>query len=478
MRPREGTGIAPIILIFGLVFASCTMAASAADREPLPIPSSRASIAMSFAPVVEKTAPAVVNIYARKIVRSQSPARALDGSAFWRLFRDTLLFGYGRERFENSLGSGVIVTDDGIIVTNHHVIESAQGILIALADGRTLPGVVVLSDKRTDIAILRVVAFGLSLPTVEFGNSEDLKVGDLVVAIGNPFGIGQTVTSGIVSALARTAVGIADFRFFIQTDAAINPGNSGGALISLDGKLVGINTAIHSRALGAEGLGFAVPSNMVRTIVESAVEGRPLLRPWIGISGKKLPSGWTALLGIAQSGAVVITAVFPGGPADLAGLKVGDIILSMNGSATVDFQSLRYRIAMQVVGEVAELKALRRGVAHSVDVRLVAPPGEPARNDQWAPNLSPFSGAKAASLSPALAEELGLDSADTGVLVLDVRNGSAAAQAGLRAGDIVRSFNGEDVRTVEAFVALRLPQFAPWRMRITRAGTEISIGRR
>jgi len=478
MRPWKGRRLAPIIRLFGLAFASCTMAATAADREPLPVPSSRASMSMSFAPVVEKTAPAVVNIYARKVVRSQAPAAALDGSAFWRLFRDTLLFGYGRERFENSLGSGVIVTSDGIIVTNHHVIESAQGILIALADGRTLPGFVVLSDKKTDIAILRVAAFGGSLPTIEFGNSEDLKVGDLVVAIGNPFGIGQTVTSGIVSALARTAVGVTDFRFFIQTDAAINPGNSGGALISVDGKLVGINTAIHSRSLGAEGLGFAVPSNMVRTIVESAVEGRPLLRPWIGISGKKLPSGWSALLGIPQSGAAVITAVFPGGPADLAGLQVGDIIVSMNGSAIVDFQSLRYRIAMQVVGDVAELKTLRRGVRRSVDVRLVTPPAEPARNDQWAPNLSPFSGAKVASLSPALAEELGLDSANTGVLVLDVRSGSSAAQAGLRAGDIVRSFNSEDVRTVEAFAALRLPQFAPWRMHITRAGAEISIGHR
>ncbi len=443
------------------------------------VPPSRDKITMSFASIVEETLPAVVNIYARKVIRTQSPTRTLDGSAFWRLFRDTLLFGYGKERFVNSLGSGVIVTPDGVIVTNHHVIQSAQGILVALTDGRVFAGHVVLSDKRTDIAILRIAAGGKILPHIEFGNSDQLKVGDLVVAIGNPFGVGQTVTSGIISALARTTVGISDFRFFIQTDAAINPGNSGGALISMNGKLVGINTALHSRQGSTQSLGLAIPANMVRPIVKSAIQGRPHIRPWIGISGRRIPALLAAVIGIKQQGAVMITNIFPGGPAAEADLKVGDIVLSLNGFPITDFRSLRYRIATQLVGDHIDLQVLRRGeVQRHYKVALVPPPDKPPRNDTWLPALSPFSGAKAASLSPALAEDFGLDSALSGVVVLDVRRGSSAARFGLRKGDIIRAFDNRKIRIVEELVNLRLPLFKAWKMQITRSGKEISIDRK
>lgn len=457
----------------------CWIAAGTAVAQDLAVvPKSRDRITISFAPIVEKTIPAVVNIYARKVVRAKLPTRALDGSAFWRLFRDTLLFGYGRERFEKSLGSGVIVAPDGVIVTNHHVIQSAQGILVALADGRVFAGQVILSDKKTDIAILRIAARGKPLPHIEFGDSDQIKVGDLVVAIGNPFGIGQTVTSGIISALARTSVGITDFRFFIQTDAAINPGNSGGALISTDGKLLGINTALYSGTGGSQGLGFAVPVNMVRPIVESAAQGRPLLRPWIGLAGRQVPAQLATVMGISKQRVIVITNIFPGGPAARANLKIGDVVLSLDGFPIADFQSLRYRIATKLVGDHINLLVVSRGIQKHVDVALVAPPDKPARNDAWMPALNPFSGAKVASLSPALAENIGLDSTRTGVLVFDVRRGSSAWRAGLRKGDIIRAFDKKKIQTVNQLAELRLPPFKRWRMRITRSGKEISISRR
>ena len=471
---REFLATTTVVLVTFCWIATGT----AFGQGPDAVPKSRDRITISFAPIVEKTIPAVVNIYARKVIRAKLPTRALDGSAFWRLFRDTLLFGYGRERFEKSLGSGVIVAPDGVIVTNHHVIQSAQGILVALSDGRVFAGQAILSDKKTDIAILRIAAPGKPLPYIEFGDSDEIKVGDLVVAIGNPFGIGQTVTSGIISALARTSVGITDFRFFIQTDAAINPGNSGGALISTDGKLLGINTAIYSGTGVSQGLGFAVPVNMVRPIVESAVQGRPLLRPWIGLAGRQIPPQLAKLLGVSKQRVIVITNIFPGGPAARANLKIGDVVLSLDGFPVTDFQSLRYRIATKLVGDHIDLLIVRMGVQKHVDVALVAPPDKPIRNDTWMPALNPFSGAKAASLSPALAENFGLDSTRAGVLVFDVRLGSSAWRAGLRKGDIIRAFDNQKIQTIDEFVDLRLPLFKPWRMRITRSGKEIAISRR
>ena len=325
--------------------------------------------------------------------------------AFWRLFRDTLLFGYGQDRIENSLGSGVIVRSNGIVVTNHHVIQSAQGIVVALNDGRTYPAETILSDKKSDIAVLRINTFGRPLPPIEFGDSDTLRVGDLAIVIGNPFGLGQTVTSGIVSALARSAIGIRDFRFFIQTDAAINPGNSGGAMLSSNGKLMGINTAIVSRSGGSQGLGFAVPSNRVRTIVENALQGRSLIHPWIGASGIPV-SRWSASTG-SQQKALLITSVFPDGPADKAALKQADVVLSLDGFPVDGPESFHYRVANYLIGDRIKLQVERTGGSIELEVVLEAPPNDPPRDDQWLPVSSSFRGAKAASLSPALAEEFG-----------------------------------------------------------------------
>jgi Do/DeqQ family serine protease len=456
-----------------LAFLVFVPAVSAEERAITPAIAN--DVPRSFAALVEKSAPAVVNIFARKIVRSRS--QVLDGSAFWRLFRDTLLFGYGRERIENSLGSGVTVRADGIIVTNHHVVEAAEGIVVALADGRVFDARILLSDKRTDIAVLRVDARGEALPVLEFGDSDLVKVGDQVLVIGNPFGLGQTVTSGIVSALARTSVGITDFRFFIQTDAATNPGNSGGAQIAMDGKLVGISTAIYSTSGGSQGLGFAIPANMVRMVAETAAEGRPLIRPWIGLSGRRVPPQVAMVLGLPTKG-VVVTGLYSNGPAAVAGIAPGDIVLSIDGFAVDEPQVLRYRVATRRVGAAVRLGVIRRGLRMEVPVTLVAPPNDPPRNDMWLGGLSPLSGAKAASLSPALAEEIGVDSGISGVVLLDVSDGSSADRLGLRAGDVIRGIDGRPLRTVEELAKFRMAAFKSWTISVNRAGEEIAFGSR
>jgi serine protease Do len=432
----------------------------------------------SLAPLVEKTAPAVVNIYAQKLVRSRSAARLLDGSNFWRLFRDSLLFGYGKDRIENSLGSGVIVASEGMVVTNNHVVEDADDIAVALIDGRVFQAQKLLTDKRTDIAVLRINGRGQNLPFIAFGDSDLLRVGDQVIAIGNPFGLGQTVTSGIVSALARTSIGVSDFRFFIQTDAAINPGNSGGAQIDMDGKLIGINTSIYSTSGGSQGLGFAIPSNMVRSIVESVVGQKPLIRPWIGLSGRNVPPQFASLLGLPPGKGVIITGIYKGGPAEAAGLGIGDVVVSLDGFPVNEFQALRYRIATRTEGSNVNLIVYQQGKFGGVSVALVAPPDVPAANRTWVPSTSPLRGARVASLSPALAEDLGLDSGLSGVVILEAGIGSGADRLGINTGDIIRTINDRNVLTVDDVLAFQQTAFKPWSIVLTRAGQNIALKRK
>jgi Do/DeqQ family serine protease len=453
----------------------CWLSAGSVLGQSPQVPGSVEQLNYSFAPIVERVSPAVVNIYAQKIVRSRAPRLLPENSPLWRLFRDSLLFGYGRERVENSLGSGVIVKPGGIVVTNHHLVDAAEGIAVALADGRLFEARVLLSDKRTDLAVLRLELGDESLPFVEFGDSDRLKVGDMILAIGNPFGLGQTVTSGIVSALARTSVGVADLRFFIQTDAAINPGNSGGPQIAMDGKLVAINTAIYSTSGGTQGLGFGIPSNLVRVVVEAAVQNKPLVRPWTGLSGRPVPPQFAALLGLKQATGVLVTNVYSGSPAERAGIVSGDVVLLVDGFPVNDPQALRYRIATQMLGGSVQLTVMRRGSRIVLSVALEPPPAEPKPAETWLPAISPLSGAKVASLSPALAEDLGADSGISGVIVLDVAPASSAARLGVRAGDVIRALNDQTVDTVRELMQVRTSAFEGLTLRVTRSGQDISI---
>ena len=249
--------------------------ASAQDRR---VPASPAELRLSYAPIVQRVQPAVVNVYAAKVVQNRNPL--LDDPIFRRFFG---VPGQQPEQMQRSLGSGVMVDASGLVVTNNHVIEGADQVKVSLADKREFEAEIVLKDSRTDLAVLRLKDTKEKFPTLDFANSDELLVGDVVLAIGNPFGVGQTVTHGIISALARTQVGITDYQFFIQTDAAINPGNSGGALVDMTGKLAGINTAIFSRSGGSQGIGFAIPANMVRVVVASAKSGgKAVKRPWLG----------------------------------------------------------------------------------------------------------------------------------------------------------------------------------------------------
>jgi S1-C subfamily serine protease len=280
-----------------------------------------------------------------------------------------------------------------------------------------------------------------------------------------------------VSAVARTSFGVGDFRFFIQTDAAINPGNSGGALVAMDGKLVGINTAIYSSSGGSQGLGFAIPSNMARAIVDSAVKGQTLVRPWIGLTTRPIPARLAALLGLSTSRGVFVTDVYKGGPADSAGLQQGDVVLAIDEFPIGDPQELRYRVATRMNGSMTRLTVERGGELHQVAVTLKPPPDEPPRNESWMPNLSPLRGAKVASLSPAFAEEIGVDSGISGVVILTVGVAAAAYRLGLREGDIIRAIDDRPVRAVDDLLALHVLPFKSYRITLERAGRMLAITR-
>ena len=440
-------------------------------------PQDQAEITLSFAPIVRRTGPAVVNIYARKVVE-QRQGWMFDDPFFRRFFGDELPFGGGggaQNRVENSLGSGVILRSDGIIVTNNHVIKDADDITVVLSDRREFDATLLLKDQRTDIAVLRIDAKGEELPTVAFADSDDLEVGDLVLALGNPFGVGRTVTSGIVSALARTTVGITDYRFFIQTDAAINPGNSGGALVDMRGQLVGINTAIYSRSGGSLGIGFAVPSNMVRTVVASAVSGKPLVRPWLSFVGKSVTSDIANAIGLKRPFGVLVEQVYENGPAMEAGLTTGDVILRLGRHEIEDAQALRFRLATRSLGDTVPLTVFRRGREMEIPLELVPPPDDPPRNITDLEGRHPLLGAKVGNLNPALAAELGIDTDAVGVMILGIERNSPAARYGFKPGDIIVEIDGREISRVRDLERLVREPYDGWRLKLRRGGRQMNV---
>lgn len=459
------------VLCFGVMLVPLITNIAASQKTA---PSSRVEVELSYAPLVKDVAPAVVSIFSRRIVNSiKSPF--IDDPFFRYFFGDDLPPGWVDKRVKNSLGSGVIVSPHGYIVTNFHVIKDSGDITVGLADRRQYGAHVVLADERTDLAVLKLDIEGELHDYLELRNSDSLEVGDIVLAIGNPFGVGQTVTSGIVSAVARTQVKAGDYRFFIQTDAAINPGNSGGALVTLDGKLAGINTAIFSRTGGSIGIGFAIPANLVAVIIKSAIKGERFMRPWFGASGQLVNAEIADALGFDRPGGVLIEKIYPSGPADQAGLKIGDIVFAVDGRDVVDPAGMAYRVAIRDIGENITLNLTRDGRKMTLIVKLSRLPEDPLRDVTELKGAHPLDGATAANLSPALADELGVDSMVRGVILIRVPSASPAGRVGLRGGDIVLSVNNHKIITV-ADLELELGTIGEdWKLRLRRGNRVLNL---
>lgn len=453
-------------------FLLAVAAALPAAAQTQVVPSSREQIRLTFAPVARQVAPAVVNIYTKRVVRAAVSPMFAD-PFFRRFFGDVP--GMSQERVQRSLGSGVMIGTEGTVVTNHHVIKDADEVTVILSDRREFEARIVGSDERSDLAVLKIEGGRESFPTLPLGDSDAIEVGDVVLAVGNPFGVGQTVTQGIISALARTNVGASDVQSFIQTDAAINPGNSGGALVDLQGRLIGINTAIFSKDGGSNGIGFAIPTALVRQVAASIAKGGKVVRPWLGASGQAVTADLAQALGLGRPIGVLVNHVHPDSPAAKAGIREGDIVTTVEGREVDEPEGLRFRLATLGIGGDARLTVLRDKTERAVSVRLMAPPEVPARDQTEIAGRNPFAGATLVNINPALAEELGINSTLHGVMILGIRRNSVAARLGLMPGDMLVKINERAIDSVaDARRALSI-EAQRWTLSIKRNGEVMSL---
>ncbi len=476
---RSGLIAAALFVGLGAALYSVTAPAAPAQKQPVAPqqpalgaqqPRDMRQVQLTFAPVVKRIAPAVVNVYSRSVV--QAPVNPFFNDPFFQRFFN--LNPQQQRRVQQSLGSGVIVRADGLILTNYHVIQGGQDIVVSLNDKREFKAKVTLADPRTDLAVLKIDTHGEKLPTVEFGNSDALQVGDLVLAVGDPFGVGQTVTMGIVSALARANSDASNYQFFIQTDAAINPGNSGGALVTTDGKLAGINTAILSPSGGNIGIGFAIPANLARRVVEGASTGGVRF-PWIGADGQPVTSELAAAMKLGRPQGVLLKTIYPGGPAAQAGLKTGDVVVAVDGTDVDDMQSLNYRIATRKPGDALRLKVVNDGHWRETTLRLALPPESPKRDTTTISGRNPMTGARVENLSPAVAVDLQMNLFAKGVVIRAIAPNTFAGQYGFQPGDIVRSVNGRPVTDVGALRHLLDSARGHWDLVVERDGRRLSL---
>lgn len=449
MRKRKNG----FLLLQGVSFL-LLMGGAGAFAQDRVVPEGRASIQMSFSPVVKKVSPAVVNIYTKRVVTKRVSPFMND--PFFQQFFGGLDQGLSRQQVESSLGSGVIIDDNGVIITNSHVVDEAQEIVVVLNDGREFDARVSLVDKRSDLAVLRVDTKGEVLPFAPLKPSENLEVGDIVIAVGNPFGVGQTVTSGIVSALARSSLDISDFNFFIQTDAAINPGNSGGPLVDMDGGVIGINTAIYSRTGGSLGIGFAIPSEMVATVVAAEKSGnhstKSIVRTWLGINGQQVSAEIANSLEMSRPAGVLINKVHAASPLLKEGMKVGDVVTTINGRVIRDPAEMKFRLATIPLGEDIKIDILRKGKPQSFTVNAMAPPDSPSRDTRVLGGNHPLGRYTVSNINPAVATELNIE-LENGVVVTDIPKGPAVPRF-VQPGDIIVSINDVPANDVKSLQAL------------------------
>lgn len=454
-----------MIRIFALIFFSFSSIVFAKDT----VPQSEIEIKLSFVPLVKQAAPAVVNIYAQRIIEERRSPFSRD--PFFRdFFRN---FGQLQPRVQNSLGSGVILSADGYVVSNYHVVGGATDIRVVLHDGREISGDVILADEDSDLAVLKINTDEI-LPHLDLRKSDTVEVGELVLAIGNPFGVGQTVTNGIISGLARTGIASGSAKgYFLQTDAPINPGNSGGALIDISGSLVGVNTSILSRSGGSNGIGFAIPADLVGQFLVQAKAGRSsFIRPWAGMRGQPITFEMAASLNLPAMSGMIISELHELSPFSKVGIGVGDIITKVDGLDINSPAEMLYRMSVVGIGTAVDVSYLSQGILKSSKIDLVEMPNWEAKQITLGPQFI-FMGLHISELTPEFQSKFGLSFSSDGLIVLDP--GRIASRLGLRRGDLLREVNRKPVGTIEDAISAISSIKSSGSITIIRSGRRVSL---
>ena len=454
-----------MIRIFALIFFSFSSIVFAKDT----VPQSEIEIKLSFVPLVKQAAPAVVNIYAQRVIEERRSPFSRD--PFFRdFFRN---FGQLQPRVQNSLGSGVILSADGYVVSNYHVVGGATDIRVVLHDGREISGDVILADEDSDLAVLKINTDEI-LPHLDLRKSDTVEVGELVLAIGNPFGVGQTVTNGIISGLARTGIASGSAKgYFLQTDAPINPGNSGGALIDISGSLVGVNTSILSRSGGSNGIGFAIPADLVGQFLVQAKAGRSsFIRPWAGMRGQPITFEMAASLNLPAMSGMIISELHELSPFSKVGIGVGDIITKVDGLDINSPAEMLYRMSVVGIGTAVDVSYLSQGILKSSKIDLVEMPNWEAKQVTLGPEFI-FMDLHISELTPEFQSKFGLSFSSDGLIVLDP--GRIASRLGLRRGDLLREVNRKPVGTIEDAISAISSIKSSGSITIIRSGRRVSL---
>jgi serine protease Do len=449
------------LLIIGIVIGVTLVAefhliptGRAVNEPERPKPPAIAETEQTFVSISKTVTPAVVNISTTRVVKGEEgQSSPFDDPFFRRFFGEEPRRQGPRERKAQSLGSGVIVDPNGLIITNNHVVEKSDEIKVLLADKREFKGKLVGTDPKSDLALVRIDA--KNLPTVPWGDSSKLQVGEYVLAIGNPFGLNQTVTMGIVSAIGRANVGITDYEDFIQTDAAINPGNSGGAMVNTHGELVGINTAIFSQSGGYMGIGFAVPSNMARSVTDSLVKSGKVIRGWLGVSIQEITPALAKEFGLKEAKGALVSDVLSGSPAEKAGFKRGDVIVEFMGQPIESSTQLRNLVARTAVGAKGKVKVVRENKEKELEVTIEEQPKDIAKSGPKEPDAAEpsmrLSGVEVRNVTPEMAKQLDLARGAKGVVITRLDPGSAAEEAGLQRGDLIMEINRKPISNTDDY---------------------------